>query len=108
MKSLVRGFKQGFEMMIRGGCLKMTLVARELANGLRGSIGQRISAGKVFKISFAVIFKFECFKQHGSLAPPSSTRTRRHGLALRLLGFVLFEALKLENDCKTDFENFSS
>ena len=35
----------------------MTLVARGLVSGLGGSIGARISAGKVFKTSYLTIFE---------------------------------------------------
>ena len=54
IKRVVRGFLQGFEMTIRGGKLKMVLVARGLACGLGIDIGTRILAGKVFKIDFSV------------------------------------------------------
>ena len=52
MLTTVRGFKQSFGMTIRGGCTKVDLVAMGLASELRGSIGARISVGKVFKSDF--------------------------------------------------------
>ena len=54
---VVRGFIQGFDATIRGGFPKMTLVAWGLASGSRGSIGTRISAGKVFKTQFFAIYE---------------------------------------------------
>ena len=60
---LVRGFLEGLEVVIGGGGLKMVLAARGLANELRGSIGRRISDGKVFKIDFSAISKIDIESQ---------------------------------------------
>ena len=48
----------------------MTLVVRVLASGLGGSIGARISAGKVFKTSYLTIFRIEHFRHPGSQISP--------------------------------------
>ena len=50
----------------------MVLVARGLASGLKGSIGARISDGKVFKTKIFTISELEHFRHPGSQADPET------------------------------------